>query len=323
MFSLALHRGFQQPHHAGRQRALRHQVVRHQLVGAEAADREHGPSTASGGMIALTREPSLSRASTIGLDSSTRRPTWETILSMMRSRCPFVVEAHVGQLQKSLALHVDLLVAVHQDVGDGAVLEQRLERSQPEDLVQHLGGDPLLLGGGQQVRLFVHHGQHRLPHFGADAVVVDARQRLQIDALQQLAVQREFQLLVLGVDLAVAHFFTSFADQKMVRARAAAAPPHWPAPQSPASRLPPTLFWSYSANGYGTARPVPEYRKSRHTLQCLGDSLVEQTRDGETLALASSMSVSTLRVERAGMLNPETVTPLAGSMVETSGLTCS
>ena len=34
-----------------------------------------GPSTASGGMIALTREPSGSRASTIGEDSSTRRPT--------------------------------------------------------------------------------------------------------------------------------------------------------------------------------------------------------------------------------------------------------
>ena len=47
-----------------------------------------GPSTASGGMMALTREPSLRRASTMGLDSSTRRPTWETILSMMRSRWP-------------------------------------------------------------------------------------------------------------------------------------------------------------------------------------------------------------------------------------------
>ena len=34
-----------------------------------------GPSSASGGMIALTREPSGRRASTIGLDSSMRRPT--------------------------------------------------------------------------------------------------------------------------------------------------------------------------------------------------------------------------------------------------------
>jgi hypothetical protein len=42
-----------------------------------------GPSIASGGMMAFTREPSGSRASTIGLDSSMRRPTRETILSMI------------------------------------------------------------------------------------------------------------------------------------------------------------------------------------------------------------------------------------------------
>ena len=42
-----------------------------------------GPSMASGGMIALTREPSGRRASTIGLDSSMRRPTRDTILSMI------------------------------------------------------------------------------------------------------------------------------------------------------------------------------------------------------------------------------------------------
>ena len=46
------------------------------------------PSTASGGMIALTRLPSGSRASHIGLASSTRRPTRPTILSMVRRRCP-------------------------------------------------------------------------------------------------------------------------------------------------------------------------------------------------------------------------------------------
>ncbi len=44
------------------------------------------PSIDSGGTTALTRLPSGSRASTIGLDSSTRRPMRETILSMMRRR---------------------------------------------------------------------------------------------------------------------------------------------------------------------------------------------------------------------------------------------
>ena len=46
-----------------------------------------GPATASGGMMAFTREPSGRRASTIGEASSTRRPMRLMILSMMRSRC--------------------------------------------------------------------------------------------------------------------------------------------------------------------------------------------------------------------------------------------
>ena len=45
----------------------------------------NGPPMASGWMTALTRDPSGSRASTIGLDSSMRRPTWPTIFSMIRS----------------------------------------------------------------------------------------------------------------------------------------------------------------------------------------------------------------------------------------------
>jgi hypothetical protein len=46
-----------------------------------------GPSMASGGITALMREPSGSRASTIGLDSSTRRPTRLTMRSITAMRC--------------------------------------------------------------------------------------------------------------------------------------------------------------------------------------------------------------------------------------------
>ena len=45
------------------------------------------PRSASGGMIAFTREPFGRRASTIGDDSSTRRPTADTILSMTWRYC--------------------------------------------------------------------------------------------------------------------------------------------------------------------------------------------------------------------------------------------
>ena len=44
------------------------------------------PPTASGGMTALTRDPSSRRASTSGEDSSMRRPTLETIRSITLRR---------------------------------------------------------------------------------------------------------------------------------------------------------------------------------------------------------------------------------------------
>ena len=46
-----------------------------------------GPDSDSGGSTAFTRLPSGRRASTIGEDSSMRRPTWATILLMIRRRC--------------------------------------------------------------------------------------------------------------------------------------------------------------------------------------------------------------------------------------------
>ena len=46
-----------------------------------------GPRRDRGGMMAFTRLPSGRRASTIGEDSSMRRPTWATILLMIRRRC--------------------------------------------------------------------------------------------------------------------------------------------------------------------------------------------------------------------------------------------
>ena len=46
-----------------------------------------GPSRASGGMMAFTREPSGSLASTMGEDSSTLRPTRDTMRSITCIKC--------------------------------------------------------------------------------------------------------------------------------------------------------------------------------------------------------------------------------------------
>ena len=54
-----------------------------------------GPLSESGGMTAFTRLPSGRRASTIGEDSSIRRPTCATILLMILRRCESSVKRNV------------------------------------------------------------------------------------------------------------------------------------------------------------------------------------------------------------------------------------
>ena len=113
-----------------------------------------GPSSASGGMIALTREPSCRRASTIGLDSSMRRPTEaDDALDDLRYRCASFWNDDVGLFQPAFALDVDLVVAVDQDVRDVGILEQRLERAKAEDLVQDVGDQRIPLEQAQRRRL--------------------------------------------------------------------------------------------------------------------------------------------------------------------------
>src|SRR5205823_1418951 len=58
------------------------QGVADQVADADVRMVSTGPWMASGGTMALTREPSGRRASTIGDDSSMRRPTPDTIFSM-------------------------------------------------------------------------------------------------------------------------------------------------------------------------------------------------------------------------------------------------
>ena len=100
-----------------------------------------GPRSASGGMIAFTRLPSGRRASTIGDDSSMRRPTCETILSMIRSRCALSANVRRVLLELAVALDEDPVEVVDHDLGHGVVAEQRLERPVAEDVVGDLADD--------------------------------------------------------------------------------------------------------------------------------------------------------------------------------------
>src|SRR5271163_1964680 len=110
-----------------------------------------GPSTAIGRTATLTREPSRNRASTMGDDSSTRRPMAETIRLMMRRRCASSLKLDLGLLQLAEALNIAALVRVNENVGDRGVLQQRFDRS----IAGHLGGDLV----GENVEFLLIEGQ--------------------------------------------------------------------------------------------------------------------------------------------------------------------
>ena len=126
-----------------------------------------GPSSAAGGMIALTREPSGRRASTSGVDSSMRRPTREMMRSMIVPQVRLVAEAHRGQLQPTEPLDVDLPVGVDQDVADLLVEQQRRDRSEIEGVVQQLGDQPLLVAAGEPNLGLDQQAPRELLHLGA------------------------------------------------------------------------------------------------------------------------------------------------------------
>ena len=129
-----------------------------------------GPCSASGGTMALIREPSASRASTIGEDSSTRRPTACTIRSMMRRYWCGELKTTSLRSMLALALDPDLVEAVAHDFGDVPVGQQRLERAVAERVLEHLLDEALALDGRDPDVLALEDLVHRRADLGPQLV---------------------------------------------------------------------------------------------------------------------------------------------------------
>ena len=97
----------------------------------------------------LTREPSLRRASTIGLLSSMRRPIAAAMRWQMLADVRGVAELHRRQHHLAVAFDEHAVGAVDHDVGDVVVVEQRLERAEAEHVVHQLGRERALLAAVQ------------------------------------------------------------------------------------------------------------------------------------------------------------------------------
>src|ERR1019366_8761592 len=107
-----------------------------------------------------------------------------------------VLKNDVGFLQSAGALDIYLSVRVHQDVVDGGILEQRLQRPQAKDFLQHLPRQAVSLGGTER-RLQVHDEVlNYLLYLRPRPDILERSEFLQIDLAQQLAMQGGFQFLV-------------------------------------------------------------------------------------------------------------------------------
>ena len=195
-----LHHGFEQLHHPFGEGEARHQIVRHQLVGAETADRQQRPVDREWGNNGVN-------ARAVGEACVHHRGGLVDAAAHLRDdlvddaqQVAVILKRNVGQLQLALSLHVDLFVGVDQDVAHGRVLQQRLERTEAEDLVEHLVADLLALDRTEQRRLFVNQRHQRVPHFRTHLLVFDRGQRFEVDLVEQTPVELELQLLVVGIE---------------------------------------------------------------------------------------------------------------------------
>jgi len=110
-----------------------------------------------------------------------------------------VAEDDLGFLDAPFALDVDLRMAVHEDVGDRRILQQQLERSQPEQLVQHVLHDVLAVEQTERNAL-VFAVQQLLddrPDLRLGVGPRNRRQPFEVQAVQQILVDPALQRLVL------------------------------------------------------------------------------------------------------------------------------
>ncbi len=109
-----------------------------------------------------------------------------------------VLEAQAGGLELAGAFHINLVVAVDQDIGDGRVFEQRFQRTQAEDFIENFAGQALPFGEAKRDSLTVHRVAYQQQNFFASRGAGGASQFFQVQTVENLAVKVGFDLLVLG-----------------------------------------------------------------------------------------------------------------------------
>ena len=183
------------------QRVALDEVVRAEPIGPEAADRQHRTVERERRDDRVdaraVRQPGVDHRARL-VDAAADRAD-DALDDLHHVRV--VAEDQRGLLQPSLALDVDLVVAVDEDVGDRRVAQQRLERTEAEDLVEDLDDQrvALELAEGRRLRFDVQHRVDEAANLRLGVLAADARQSIEMEPVQQVLVHPPLQALVLGM----------------------------------------------------------------------------------------------------------------------------
>ena len=142
-------------------------------------------------MMALTREPSGKRVDHGArfVDAPTHaRDDLVDDLHQVR----IVGEAHLGAFQLAPALHVHLGVAVDENVRNGRIGQQRLERPEAEHLMLDVADQARALGVVDQTA-FGQQSLHELGDLFSQPLLGQALHHCQVHAIQQLLMDGDLQ----------------------------------------------------------------------------------------------------------------------------------
>src|SRR5271163_1687489 len=106
-----------------------------------------------------------------------------------------VLELDVGRVQLAALFDVHLVVAVDQDIGDLIVPQQRLQRSETQQLVLDLFDQVILVGISEQPAFIVEDGGDGLGHFLRRQHGLEALEPRDVQRLEQPVVDGQLQLL--------------------------------------------------------------------------------------------------------------------------------
>ena len=130
-----------------------------------------------------------------------RRPTMLTMRSMIRSRWRIVLKDHVGFFQAAVPFEVDLVVTIDQDVGDLGVGEERFERPEAENFVEHVDDQRVALEQAQRdvLALPIEKIADETADLGLSIFALHSGQALEIQATEQFLVDAPLEGLILRI----------------------------------------------------------------------------------------------------------------------------